>query len=183
MGLTIRSAAALAAGAAALAGCATPEMPQKGAFVPFSEVMAETSGKPWECTAYEAATDSCEALSTYELTGDRIDSRGQFVIDTRPSIIAAGAVRFRERDGRACGNLGQMRMSFDGLDDPQAETFIREAVRATFGQMGEICVSYFRAGEDRYVVEARDAAGALIPDGTDVVTFFADKKALREADL
>ena len=57
------------AGFVVLGACTVPVVTIDGA-IPFSQVMAETADLPYECSAYDARTDSCRGYSTHEPQGD-----------------------------------------------------------------------------------------------------------------
>ncbi len=163
-----------------LGGCdIAPEVTQ-GAQVPIPALLAETRALPYECLGYEAASDSCESLSRMSLQGSAVISRGQFVVSPAPRITAEAVVAFQlTADGRACGNFSGIGLSFTGLPEGDAQVVADRILREIFAGTGDVCVSYFRAGPDAFITELRDPDGALLPEGRDVVRFFATPKPLR----
>ena len=155
--------------------------PDRTAFVPFLTVMAETEGLPFECSVYDAASDSCEAISTNRVSGEVVDGTTQVLLSAEPQVILSGTARAQiTPDGRLCVAPDAYRLDIEGAPDRQAAEFLAGTLEAEIATRGTVCASYFRTEQPGvYRTELRDAAGALLPDGRDVSTFLPDRARLR----
>lgn len=171
---------ALAAGAA-LTAC-EPVIVPTGEVVPFSQVLAETKDRPFECIDYDPATDSCEAIGTTVRRGLVFISDMQVAVSAAPLVIATVRARARsDKQGRLCTTGQDLSVNVDGMSDPNASRFIQDVMRAEIDRVGGVCVIYTRAGDD-YVLVSVSTDGRVLPDGPSRTTFFAAPKALRSAN-
>ncbi len=154
-------------------------------FVPFATVMAETEGLPFECSAYDAATDSCEAIGTNRVSGDIVDGSAQLLLSAAPPVTLSVTARARiTPDGRVCIGPETYRFDIDGAPDRQSAEFFAGTMEAELAAQGPVCGAYFRTDQPGvYITESRDASGALVPQGRDVSTFVTERKRLRVPSL
>lgn len=171
----------IALGLAGLSAC-TETVPT-GDFVPFQQVMAETEGRPYECTDHDPVTNSCSSIATNQQVGDQWISEGAAIISNTPRIGFRGRVAFTETDGVACADMATLEVDFDGDVDPMAEGFMRAALMEEFRGAGRIlCSRYYRNG-DGYLVTTTTPAGAPVAGGdTERVSFHAERPTLRLVD-
>lgn len=171
-------------GMVVLSACAQTEiapLPQ-GTPVTIAQLLTETAATPYECTGFDARSDSCEAISTYTRSGDRVANAGMFLLSEEPRIKASGTVKLRIVGDRLCGDLGETDLSIEGMADPQAAAFVRDTAIAVLGQLGEICASYARLGEGHYVADYTTASGDPLPEAREELRFFARPKKLRAVE-
>ena len=165
---------------AAPAGAQT--MPSESDFVPAERLLEEIAETPYECTGYDASSDSCEVLSFYQREGETILNGGQFVVSMDPRITGSAYVPLQIRDGKFCGDLDDMDLRLEG-GEPGMEDMVIAIMRQAMEPYGEICSSYYRTGtEGEYTSVVRGESGEVVPEGVDVMQFFAEPKAIRAED-
>lgn len=178
----MKASHALAAAALfTLAACETPApSPPAGNVLPIKTVLAETKGRPYECSEYDPASDSCEALSRWRIIGNTVEAQTVFALNEGlPARITVVSRHTLSADGRICGLKGQPRIRVESDGSPEAERAIEELFTVLIaGALTEACGSYFRA-QQGYITEATDRAGQLLPDGRGTSRFFATPKKLR----
>ncbi|MCF2905301.1 hypothetical protein L0666_09890 [Octadecabacter sp. CECT 8868] len=163
-------------GLTALTACMTP-LPSPEEVIPFSQVLAETEGRPYECSEYDAATDTCDAITTTQITGPgRYFSRTTFFVD--PSLPALeGALALYDRGDAVCGNMANSELSFSG-DVGFAQELMLASIESEFATLGEICVVYTKT-ENGYRTQVISGPDLAFEDPIDDYQFFASPKPLR----
>ena len=177
--------AAFAFAAFALTACDVPEPVTKGAFVPLAQVYAENADKPFECVGYKASSDSCEGLGRSSIRGHTVTSTTLFALDEGLPTTIKVVTRHRVKDGRACGIIGQAKVTIESDATPEAEAAVTNMFTVLMTEMTrDLCVGYYRSGEG-YYVETTTLSGEPMPDMTEtgISRFFATQKKLRNMQL
>ena len=169
----------------ALAACEAPRpaAPTRDVLT-LRQVAAETSGRPYECTKYEAETDSCEAIARWSIHGNAVHAETLFALNTVPP--AKVRVRSRHRidaQGRSCGFIGTPQVTVQSAEPAETEKAIAGRVAAALAaRMATACATFIRAG-DGYMTEVRDAQGHLMEGGTARARFFERPRRLRPVQM
>lgn len=157
----------------------------KGEPVPIKLLFAENAQKPYECAEFDARSNSCEALATRKVRGDRIDYRAEFILPRLPGVPGKGHVTidmpFQIEGDRYCGNFRRSNVRIKGLPSSYA-TDLAIALKAELAKEGDLCTSYYRDGSGYLSVTTR-RDGSPIRDGTGVVVFLTQPKALRRVSM
>lgn len=166
----------------ALAACDAPTsgLPLGAEAVPFAQLLEETADRPFECAAYDPATDTCEGTATNRAVGDTFVSEARALVSQSPRIEVRSRAALTTIEDRACVNAADLEWDVrgDGLSAFNQER-IAVMMANEMATLGVICVRYLRAGSS-YIQQTTDANGRQIADFDDtVVTFFARRPALR----
>lgn len=165
-----------------LAGCAPPDpfalktLP-KGAQVDVRALLAEHP-KEKICVDYRAASNSCGSFIYASLKGDEVVARevgALLLADGTGTQNIEVVTRSTVQDGRACARASDI--SVTGLDE--MSEFVQGSTREMIAQFGgQICASYYRAGEG-YVVSTTGANGQPVPPGDIRIRFGPENATLR----
>lgn len=179
----MKTALPLAALAAlALAACET--IPEKGEFVPYRSVLAETRDTPFECSGFEPMSGTCEALGRSTLRGNIVTTDTIMAIDEGlPTTVKIRSRHRLEADGRTCGVIGEPRVTVTSASGPEANAAIEDLFKVIIGGVLEdACVSYYRSPVG-YVTEVTGRDGTLVPDGRSHSRFFAEAQPVRPLEF
>lgn len=155
-------------------------MPERGAFLPFTEMLAENAGRPYGCFNYDTQSETCEAVERTTLSGDRW--RGQGVAAT---FLGNEVVHFNVRaqgtveNGLQCMDARDYSISIPRLEGFAGEREFVGLLEAAFAMMGSFCSSYYRMGDGVYYTESTRPDGSVIPDTEGTIRFFAEQPRLR----
>ncbi|RYH02274.1 hypothetical protein EU805_10510 [Salipiger sp. IMCC34102] len=149
-------------------------------FVAFEDVLAANADRPFECNDHLEINDSCTAIGTYALSGDRLISKGFFSLAPESPAVVEVTYESTMVDGAICGfeNL----TASSGID-PATDEAIAEAMRSVFDSFGPLCTYYYDMGDGSYVSLTRQEDGTVIEDGRAEVTFHAEMPDLRPQDV
>lgn len=169
----------------ALAACETPRpAPPAGAALTLRQVAAETRGRPYECTRYQAASDSCEAIARWTISGNEVQAETLFALDAGlPATVRVISRHRIDSEGRSCGLVGASRVTVLSEGSARAE----EAIAGLFsalqtGSMQNACATYRRDGAG-YITTVTDAQGHLIEDSAAQSRFFERPRKLRPVQM
>lgn len=165
-----------------LAACAT--VPEKGDFVPIQTLAAETQDLPFECTGYDAATDSCEGIGQRTINGSTMTSMSLVALGDENG---AGTMSFTTKhpivDGKVCGIIGEPDVKVNGKSVKEGENFMVDFLTGFLTAIAqETCSAYYRSG-DHYFIEATGPDGTVLDDFSTYSRFFAEMKTLRAMPL
>ncbi len=177
----IRMMAAVAV-TATLAACATT--PVKEEIVPVKTVQAETAGRAFECLNYDAATDSCEGIGQWSISGDTATAISDVALADGSEILQMSVTsKHNIVDGKICGLIGEPTIRLNGKNTKPGENFLVDFMGGFLtGIMSETCSTYYRSG-DGYFIEAATMDGTVLPDFSGSTQFFAERKTLRASQL
>jgi len=168
-------------GFVALSACATPATPPApildGAPIPFSQVLAENVDRPFECLGYDARTDTCEEVSTFEALGN-----GQYIATSTtlfgpsfPPIIIT--TKLSENGDMVCFDISEISFSVKGESDLSTELALA-SIENEFKNFGETCGVYV-ASETGYTAQIVRGPDFALADPPVELRFFAREKGLR----
>lgn len=138
----------------------------------FKALVAET---PYECAGYSEVTDSCETLTMITAEGDDVTAAGRSMIDETIAIEITGAGKLA--DGRTCMEVGGFDMSVIGVDKETSDLMAQQTKEA-MAQYGDLCTTYFPQEDGSYLSLTAQRDGSAVPEGEEVVRFFAEPKDL-----
>ena len=161
-----------------VAACATT--PQKGEFISIQQVAAENADKPWECSDYDPATDSCAGLSKWTIKGDTVSAQSLAAIAADDQVMNITMFSTHKIvDGRICGLEGNADVLINGERFKKGENLFADIMTDLMtGVMSKICGSYYRSGTG-YYAEVTNEKGKVLPDFSANSTFFATEKTIR----
>ncbi|MDA9208524.1 hypothetical protein N9O61_06555 [Octadecabacter sp.] len=148
----------LSVGGAALSACMSPVAVPEGT-IPFSQVLAETSDRPYECFNYDANTNTCTGYATHEAQGDgRYVARSVARLSADVPVVQATYLVV-ERGQTVCSVLSTMVLQFNGDAGLDAELGLA-AFESEIREREETCYVYSRTavGFRSQVVSGSDAA-------------------------
>lgn len=166
-----------------LTACGAPTVMPSGEPVSIQKMLSDTRGKPYECIAYDASSDTCEGIAKRRVRGDRIHYDVSMLIPG-PNFdmvkVKIGA-SFRIEGGRYCGNLANADIRAEGKLTPAQKSLLEEVFLAEMISMGDLCGIYVRDSAGRYTSVTTDRSGRVMRDGVEPVQFFSGPKRLRLA--
>ncbi len=166
-------------GVAALSACMTPVAVPTGT-IPFSQVLAETADRPYECVDYEERTNSCAGYSTHEAQGE-----GRYIAtsvvrlsEEIPTIQATYVVV--EQGLAICSVASSTVLQFTrdaGLNAELRLATLEREIR----ELEDVCYAYSRTagGYRSQVVSGSDRA---LEDPISDYRYFSSRKLLRVAE-
>ena len=166
---------------ALVAACEAPSgLPAGAEAVPFAQVLEETAGRPYECVAYDPVSQTCEAVATNRVEGAGFRSDATILVSADPRVEVRGSGVGIPDGNRTCLDFSTYEVDIVG---PGVTAFMEELIRAEIdaeaARIGTLCSTYIRAGGG-YIVQTTDGAGRPVEGYDDeVVTFLADRPALR----
>ena len=165
-------------GFVALSACARPPVPTlDGAPIPFSQVLADNVDRPFECLGYDARTDTCEEVSTFEALGNGryiATSTTLFGPSSPPITITT---KLRENGDMVCFNISEIAFSVKGESDLSTELALA-SIENEFKDFGEACGIYV-ASETGYTAQIVSGPDFALADPFVDLRFFAREKGLR----
>lgn len=162
-------AAAQAAGPADIAG--------RAGFVPIKDVTTEAKGKPFECSGFDPATESCTVISVNRLDGGTLQSMSRILINAEPRVEVHLNGTFDVVNGAVCGDAATW--DIDVLGDVVTEPVANEianAIRQSAGQFGKTCVGYFRDKGRLRVLNFSAETGERIDEIPEAYSVFFEKE-------
>lgn len=173
----------------ALAACdMAQEAPPASGALSLRQVAAETQGRPYECTEYQAETDSCEAIARWTISGDVVRAETVFALDEGlPATIRVVSRHRIDNRGRSFGLVGAPRVTVTSPGSPEAKRAIADLFKSVLADtLHDTCAAYSRAGTkmadgagDGYITEVTDAEGNPLEDGAARSRFFSQPRKLR----
>ena len=166
-----------------LAACAAP-LPERGEFVPFQEVLAETKGQPLECSQFDPRSETCVSFGTTEIRGNRLIGNGVAVLDVAGVMIDAQISAQGElRQGAACIDADSWRIDFPKTERsvvaPEILSVFKAFLEADLGAAQDSCAYYFRTKGPAYLVAYAPPGDDINPADLEEVRFFGEQPNLR----
>lgn len=164
----------------ALTACADlPSDATRGAILPYSAVLAETTGRPWECLGYDAASDTCESVARTTRRGSTFTTEGSLGRSAgRGGFYALRATGEMDEKGRVCFDPSDLDMRVGQGATTEEDRFITELTLGAMRELGRTCTAIYRQ-DDHYVAQSQTAAGQPVPGGRKTLHFFEHPKKLR----
>ena len=144
-----------------------------------ADMVARTEATPWECSGYDPATDTCEALSRMRLDGGGVFTEGRFVLVEEPRVVVVLSGTLQPVGDAACIDVGEMELGFDPGTPAEMVAPLRAAIGASLDATGVLCYTYIDRGDGTYLSRATDAGGTPVPDADEEVVFLAAPRELR----
>jgi len=183
--MQMRYRTACAIGLMTLAGaCATPDplatiSLAKGEQIAVRTLVAQNPGARG-CIDYDAASNSCASLtrtriSGNTLIGEEITAVANPVTGKTARIVVATRARIVGKD--ACIKSSGIKAGA-GTEDRELTDFAVGFTKDLINEAGEVCSSYFQAG-DGYVLSSRGADGQPFPPGDTAFRILTGPVSLR----
>ena len=168
---------ALSLAAISLAAC--DALPQPGEKITFSQMEAETKSRPYECSGYDAVSDTCEAIGRTVPRGRVFFAEAQTVFDVDGDLVT---IRFfgtgTERNGMSCTSPDDYAIEEVG-SKTEFGNFLVGTMTTVITVLGEVCGTHYHQPDGGYMVIYTDGTGRPLPGLTDTWYHFADSKKLR----
>ncbi|MDJ0639226.1 MAG: hypothetical protein QNJ20_10350 [Paracoccaceae bacterium] len=157
----------------------------KGAAVPMKQLFSENSSRPFECTDYEASSDSCEGIARRTLRSNTVVYDAEFIMPRLPGVPGRPRVLvnmpFKLESTRYCGDFRTAKVQVRGLPSSY-NTDLAIAFKTQLAKEGAVCTSYYRDGGG-YVSVTTRPNGEPVRDGIGKVFFLSSPKKLRTISL
>lgn len=173
----------LSAALLGLTACMTPP-PSVPGTIPFTQVLAETQGRPFECLNYDARTDTCEAITTYaSLGGNVYSSRSRSIFDEAGGQVDVTGT-FSALNGQICSDASDLELTrVSGQADLQGELAMATVVDFLKDE-GVGCVGFFRGeGDVEYTARYTSGSEFFMQTNPQSLTYFDAPKRLRPVEL
>ncbi|MCF6444017.1 hypothetical protein [Nereida sp. MMG025] len=164
---------------AALAACAPSFSPDTA--VSYKEILRMSEKQPYECAQYDAASDTCEVVSTIKENRDgTVAVRSQFQANIfAPATITIDA-NLTPDGARLCGDYKNVGITVDSNLTAGENRDLAEILRQTLQAYGTVCGAYYRRGAG-IVAVSEYPDGRLVEDQPVLgVQFFPEAKPLRD---
>lgn len=134
-------------------------------FISIQDTLSANAERPFECADYVEASQSCAAVSKSQIDGNTLISANKTLISEAPRIEVQIKATLELAHGLACGTAATWDIAVvgEGVND-EFEQGIINAVRASVGKFGKICIAYFEKGGLLQAVNFSAETGKVIEE-------------------
>lgn len=164
--------------AVVLSGCATSF--SQDDVVPYQDILAIAADRPYECARFDAASDTCEALSTFrENRNGTVAIRSQFEMSIFEPAKITIAADLTPTGPKLCSDYSKVAVTVESKmtagENRDLEALMRQSLRA----YGTVCVAYYKRGNG--LVAVSEYPDGRVVEGQPVfeIDFFEAPKSLR----
>ena len=134
-------------------------------FVSIEDALSRNADKPFECTDYVEASQSCAAVSKSQIHDNTLISANEILISEAPRIKVNTKATLELAHGLACGTAATWDIAVVGeAVNDEFEKGIINAIRASVKKFGKTCVAYFEKGNLLQAVNFSAETGKVIEE-------------------